>query len=312
MKLNVIIPCFNEEGNVELLYKKISETLDEIDYQLIFVNDGSTDKTYQKLKDLYNKDPKHMQVINFSRNFGKDAAMYAGLTHTNADYSVIIDGDLQQNPKYLLDMMNYLDKHEDIDIVAMINKKRKEGIITRFLKWGFYTFMNLISDINFTKDASDFRMFRKNVVEAIISLSENNRFSKGIFSWIGFNTHFMNYKVEARHAGKTYFNFINQCRYAFRGIINFSVKPLRLATVFGFLFAFIAFIYMIFILVQTIASGSSVPGFPTLISVVLFLGGTQLMAIGILGEYISRTYLEAKKRPVYIAKNKLGFNEDIL
>jgi len=313
MKLNVIIPCYNEEGNVELLQKKLAEALGETDYRLIFINDGSKDNTYKKLKEVYEKNPNSVQVINFSRNFGKDAAIFAGLEATDADYSVIIDGDLQQNPKYLLDMMDYLDNHEDIDIVAMVNKDRlKEGFITKFFKWGFYTFMNMISDVKLAKGVSDFRMFRRNVVEAICSLPENNRFSKGIFSWIGFETHVMEYKVEARNAGKAYFNFSNQWKYAFRGIISFSVKPLRLATILGFIFAFVAFIYMIFILVETLINGSSVPGFPTLLTAILFLGGVQLMAIGLLGEYMSRTYLETKKRPVYIAKSKLGFNEDLL
>jgi glycosyltransferase involved in cell wall biosynthesis len=303
----------NEEENVEAMYKKLVETLDEIDFKMIYVNDGSTDKTYEKLKEIYNNDKKRVAVINFSRNFGKDAAIFAGLSHSDANYSVIIDGDLQQNPKYLLDMMNYLDKNENTDVVAMIQAHRKENIMTRFLKWGFYTFINMISDTRFAKGVSDFRMFRRNAVEAIVSLSENNRFSKGIFSWIGFETHIMEYEVEARTAGKTKFNFFSQWKYAFNGIINFSIKPLRLATVFGFLFAFIAFIYFIVIVVQTITQGTDVPGYPSLLCAILFLGGIQLIAIGILGEYMSKTYLEAKKRPVYVAKNKLGLkDEDIL
>ena len=312
MKLNVIIPCFNEEGNVEILQKKLADTLGEIDYQLIFINDGSKDNTYKKLKEVYLKNQSTVKVINFSRNFGKDAAIFAGLEVSDADYTVLIDGDMQQNPKYLLDMLAYLEENEDIDIVAMVNTNRREGIFTRFFKWGFYTFMNLISDVKFNKGVSDFRMFRRSVTEAIRLLPENNRFSKGIFSWIGFNTHVMEYKVEPRFAGKRYFNFINQWRYAFRGIINFSIKPLRLATVLGFLFALIAFIYGTIILIDTVIHGSNVPGFPTLLTAILFLGGIQLMAIGLLGEYISRTYLESKKRPIYIAKSKLGFNEDIL
>ena len=314
MKLNVIIPCYNEEGNVELLHKKLSEALSAIDYELIFVNDGSQDKTIDKVKTIYEKDKEHVKAINFSRNFGKDAAIYAGLSHAKAEYSVIIDSDLQQNPKYLLEMMKYLDEHEDVDQVAMVNKERKkEGLFTKFLKWGFYTFINIISDTKFKKGASDFRMFRANMVEAIISLGENNRFSKGIFSWVGFNTHYMEYTVEDRHSGKAYFNFANQWKYAFSGIVNFSIKPLRLATIFGFLFAFGSLFYFAFILIQTLIEGNAVPGYPSLICAILLLGGLQLMAIGLLGEYMSRTYLESKKRPAYIAKNKLGFSdEDIL
>jgi len=310
MKLNVIIPCMNEEENVIPLYEKLVEALDEIDFKLIFINDGSTDKTTLKLKEIWEHDKKRVGIINFSRNFGKDAAIYAGLLHTDADYSVIIDGDLQQNPKYLINMMNHLDKHEDIDIVAMVNSKRKENFIVKFLKWGFYTFINMISDIRFAKGVSDFRMFRRNVVEAICQLSENNRFSKGIFSWIGFNTHLMEYKVEDRVSGRSKFSFIGQWKYAFNGIINFSVKPLRLATFFGLLSAVAALIYFIVIIVQTLVHGTDVPGYPSLLCAILFLGGLQLIAIGTLGEYMSKTYLESKKRPVYIAKSKFGFKDD--
>ena len=314
MKLNVIIPCYNEEGNIKILHKKLSETLNDLDYELIFVNDGSKDKTYEKLKEIYEEDINHVKVINFSRNFGKDAAMHAGLSYAKAKYTAIIDGDCQQNPKYLLKMLKYLEENENIDQVAMVNKtRRKEGIITKILKGGFYAFMNLISDTKFVKGASDFRMFKDHVVKAIISLNENNRFSKGIFSWVGFNTYYLEYEVEVRNSGKTNFNIISQFKYAFNGIINFSVKPLRIATVIGFLSSFGSFIYLIFTLIQTLITGIDLPGYTSLVCIILFLGGIQLIAIGILGEYVSKTYLETKKRPVYVAKNKLGFNdEDVL
>lgn len=314
MKLNVIIPAFNEEGNIKILYNKLRETLTDLDYELIFVNDGSKDSTMERLKELYQEDKEHIRVINFSRNFGKDAAMHAGLSHANAKYIAIIDGDCQQNPSYLLKMISYLDEHEEIDQVAMVNKNRsKEGLFTKILKGSFYTFINAISDTKFIKGASDFRMFRLNVVDAIISLGENNRFSKGIFSWVGFNTHYMEYKVESRNSGKSNFNIIGQFKYAFNGIVNFSVKPLRIATVIGFLSSFGSFIYLLITLIQTLIKGIDLPGYASLVCIILFLGGIQLIAIGILGEYVSKTYLETKKRPVYVAKNKLGFNdEDIL
>ncbi len=311
MKLNVVIPMYNEEGNVEPLHKLLTKTLDDVDYELIFINDGSKDKTYQKLKDIYEKDPIHVRVINFSRNFGKDAAIHSGLTYANAEYTVIIDGDCQQNPKHLLDMMNFLDNNPEYDQIAMVNKTRnKENIINKLLKGMFYSFINKISDTNFVKGASDFRMFRSYVVESICLLAENNRFSKGIFSWVGFNTYYMEYLVEKRNSGKSSFNIINQFKYAFNGIINFSIKPLRIATVIGLIFALGAFIYLIIILIQTFITGIEVPGYASLISLILLLGGIQLMAIGILGEYIAKTYLECKKRPIYVAKNKLGFNKE--
>lgn len=311
MKLNVIIPMYNEEGNVELLHKQLTKALEEIKYELIFINDGSKDKTFIKLKEIYEKDSEHVRVINFSRNFGKDAAIYAGLSVSNAEYSVIIDGDCQQNPKYLIDMMDFLDNNPKYDQIAMVNKTRdKENFINKILKGMFYSFINKISDTKFVKGASDFRMFRKYVVDSINSLEENNRFSKGIFSWVGFNTYYMEYKVEDRNSGKTSFNIINQFKYAFSGIINFSIKPLRIATFVGFIFAIGAFIYLLVTIIETFITGIAVPGYASLISVILLLGGLQLIAIGILGEYTAKTYLECKKRPIYVAKNKLGFSDE--
>ncbi len=312
MKLNVIIPMYNEEGNVAVMYKALADTLKEIKYELIFVNDGSLDKTSDMLKDIYDNDKKHVRVINFSRNFGKDAAIYAGLSHSNAKYTVILDGDMQQNPKYLINMMNYLDEHDDIDIVAMVNKTRKENGLTKFLKSSFYSFINVLSDTKFKKDVSDFRMFRKEVVDSIISLQENNRFSKGIFSWVGFNTKYLAYEVEDRYSGKSNFDLKSSFKYAWNGIINFSIKPLKIATLLGSLFSLFSFIYLAIVLIKTLITGADVPGYPSLICVVLLLGGLNLLAVGILGEYISRMYIETKKRPIYVAKSKLGFDEDVL
>ena len=311
MKLNVIIPMFNEEGNIFLMYDKLSQYLKNIKYELIFINDGSKDKTYEKLVEVYNKDKKHIKVINFSRNFGKDAAIYAGLKASRAKYTVVLDGDLQQNPKYLIDMMNFLDENDDYDIVAMVHKDRKkENFLVRFIKNTFYSFINILSDTKFHNNASDFRMFRKNVVEAILSLEENNRFSKGIFSWVGFKTKYIPYEVEDRYSGKSNFNLKSSFKYAWNGIINFSVKPLRVATVIGSLCSLFAFIYLISVLIKTLIIGIDVPGYASLICLVLLFGGFNLLAIGILGEYISKMYLEIKKRPIYVAKNKLGFEDD--
>ena len=313
MKLNVIIPMYNEEGNVALMYKALATTLKDIKYELIFINDGSIDKTYSMLKDVYDNDKKHVKVINFSRNFGKDAAIYAGLSHAKAKYTVIVDGDLQQNPKYLLDMMDFLDNNDDYDAVAMVNEDRKkESGLTKFLKNSFYNFINILSDTKFHKGASDFRMFRASVVDAILTMPENNRFSKGIFSWVGFKTKYMKYEVEDRHSGKSNFNLKSSFKYAWTGIINFSVKPLRLATILGTITSLFAFIYLLIVIIKTLITGGDVPGYPSLICVILLLGGLNLLAVGILGEYISKMYLEIKRRPIYVAKNKLGFDDDIL
>lgn len=312
MKIDIIVPCYNEEGNVELLYQKIEETLKDIKHSIIYINDGSKDQTIIKLKELYNKDNKTIKIINFSRNFGKDAAIYAGLKNSTAKYAVIIDADLQQNPKYILEMYNYLEKNKEYDQVAMINNKRtNDNIIVRLLKRSFYSLMNKISDIKFGENASDFRMFRSNVIESITSLPENNRFSKGIFSWVGYNTSYLEYTVEERHSGKTNFNLKKSFSYAWDGIINFSIKPLKLASIFGSLISLGSFIYLISIIIKALVKGIDVPGYPSLICVVLFLGGLNLLAIGIASEYISRMYLEIKRRPIYLAKEKIGF-DDIL
>lgn len=313
MKLSVIIPCYNEEGNVKLMHEKLSSALKDIKYELIFINDGSKDNTYNKLKEEYEKDKTHIKVINFSRNFGKDAAIYAGLSNSKGKYSVIIDGDLQQNPNYLLKMIEFLDNNPEYDQVAMVNKKRpNESLLAKILKSTFYKFINRLSEIKFENGASDFRMLRKEMVKSIVSLSENNRFSKGIFAWVGYNTKYLPYEVEDRHSGKTKFNLIKSFKYAINGIINFSVKPLKISTITGFLFSSISFIYLIYILISTIVTGNPVPGYPSLICLILFLGGLNLLAIGIVGEYISKMYLEVKDRPIYIAKNTLGFEDEIL
>ncbi len=313
MKLDVIIPCYNEEGNIFLLNNKLKDILKDINYKLIYINDGSQDKTYEKLETIYNQDKEHIKVINFSRNFGKDAAIFAGMKYSNAKYCAIIDSDMQQNPKYLIKMLNFLEENPDYDQVAMINKERSnDNFFVKSLKKLFYKFINLISDTKFKEDASDFRMFSKSAKEAILNLGEINRFSKGIFSWIGFKTKYLEYKVEKRYSGKSNFNLTNSFKYAFNGIINFSTKPLRMATITGLLTSSISFIYFIIMLLETLIKGNDVPGYPSIICLILILGGINLLAIGIVGEYISKIYLEIKKRPIYITKNTLGFDEDVL
>lgn len=313
MKLSIIVPIYNEEGNIESLYNKIVKECINVKYEIIFINDGSTDKTNEKINNIYNKDKKHIKIIEFSRNFGKDAAMLAGLKHSSGEYTAVIDSDLQQNPKYLSAMLKHLETHPDTDQIAMVMKNRKkEKLFTRISKNIFYFIINHLSDTKFVNGASDFRMFRRNVVEAICELNENNRFSKGIFSWIGFNTEYMYYEVEKRHSGKTKFNTKKQLKYALDGIINFSNFPLRISTISGMCFSLIAFIYFIGLLVKTLILGKDVPGYASILCSILFIGGLQLFIIGLIGEYISKTYIESKKRPNYICKNKKGFKDDNL
>lgn len=306
MKLSVIIPCKNEAGNVKELSKVLKETLNDIEHEIIFIDDGSTDNTLDELKKIDN-----IKVISFSRNFKKEAAIYAGLKNSIGEYSCIIDGDMQQHPKYLLDMLNILEEKE-FDQVAMVIKKRKENFIFKILKKIFYLIMNRISDVDFINGASDFRMFNSLVKSAVLEMAETSRFSKGIFSWIGFNTTYLYYEVEKRLSGKSKFNLKESIKYAIQGIIGYSIKPLRLSTYFGLLSSSSAFIYFIIVIIKTLIKGKDVPGYASILCVVLLLGGIQLITIGILGEYLAVTYTETKKRPIYLIKEKIGFKDNLL
>lgn len=314
MKLSVIIPCKNEEGNVKNLYDVLTKTLGKLKYELIYINDGSTDNTMGELRELFEKDIQRVKVISFSRNFKKEGALLAGLEHASGEYTCIIDGDLQQNPKYLLEMIEFLDNNSDYDEVAMVMSKRTaDSAIMGFFKKMFYSTMNKLCDIHLETAASDFRMFRTNVKEALISMSERNRFSKGLFSWIGFNIKYLPYDVEPRTNGKTSFGFKASMRYAFDGILAFSNKPLGFSTILGFLLLLACFIYLIVVLVQVLAFGIEMNAVYALIILVLFLFGLQFIILGIIGKYIGTINDEVRKRPNYIIKEKLGFeNETIL
>lgn len=310
MKLSIIIPSFNEEGNIIELSNKIINIIKNIDFEILFINDGSIDKTLEKIKTVFTKYPNIIKYISFSKNFGKDAAIYAGLKKANGDYICIIDSDLQQNPKYIISMYEYLDNNPNVDQIAMVMKNRKkENVFNRLCKKIFYNFINKLSDTEFIDGASDFRMFRKNVKKAILELTEKNRFSKGIFSWIGFNTQYMYYNVEERYSGKTKFPINKQINYAITGITNYSTIPLKIAFVLGLIISILSFIYIIITLIQLLIFGKDVPGYASLLIVSLFMGGLQMMFIGIIGSYIGKTYIETKNRPIYIEKESEGFDE---
>lgn len=310
MKLSIIIPCKNEEGNIVKLHDKISKTLKKIKYETIYIDDGSTDKTLDKLKGLYKKDSKKVKVLSFSRNFRKEAAMLAGLEHATGEYTCIIDADLQQNPKYLLQMYEYLEKNEDCDIVGMYMSNRiDESKILKLCKNLFYKVMNRLSEVHLEDAASDFRMFRSNVREAIISLSERNRFTKGIFAWIGFNAKYLPYDVEPRGSGKTSFGFVNYLKYAVDGLLAFSYKPLKIATYLGFTTLFAFLVYLFILLIQLIWFDLVMKSTYVIILLLLLLFGIQFILIGIVGKYVALVNDETKKRPVYIIKTKLGFKK---
>lgn len=310
MKLSLIIPCYNEQDNIFPFFEATANAFKELpksikSLEMIFINDGSQDLTSQKLKELYSSYPSVVSVVEFSRNFGKEAAMLAGLRHATGDFVTIIDADLQQRPEIVVEMVKHLLENEDCDMVAAYQDKRNEGKFISFMKKCFYKCINMTSETEFFQGASDFRTFRKRVAEAILSLPEYYRFSKGIFSWIGFNTYYMPYTAEERHSGKSKWSFFKFFKYALDGIIAFTTLPLKVATVSGFVIFLASIAYMIFVILKRIILGVDVPGYATIVVLILFLGGLQLLLLGVVGEYIARTYIQGKNRPVYIEKEVL-------
>lgn len=306
-KISLVVPCYNEEKNVSLFYKECEKTFlkEKIKVELVFVNDGSKDNTIGELKKLTSTKKFEIKVINFSRNFGKEAAMYAGLKNTTGDYVVIIDADLQQKPELILPMIKIVEESDEYDCVCYYQEQRIEGKIVSLFKKMFYGVISKLSDIDFKNGASDFRLFRRYVVDAILSITEKNRFSKGIFSWIGFNTKYLPYIPEERANGVSSFNFKGLLKYAMSGILSFSVAPLRIATYSGLFFSLISFVYLIVVLIQKLFFTIDIPGYATIVACILLIGGIILFALGIIGEYIARIYMEVKDRPVYISKEIL-------
>ncbi len=304
MKLSLVIPCYNEEKNVSLFYDAVKKDFSDVnfEYELVFVNDGSRDSTFKELKKLCNGDLP-VKIVNFSRNFGKESAMYAGLRESEGEYVTIIDADLQQKPSIALDMVNMLDNEPEFDCVAAYQDIRNEGKALIFFKNCFYKLINKFSDTEFTQGASDFRTFRRPMVEAILSMDEYFRFSKGLFSWVGFKTKFIPYQAEERATGESKWSFTKLFKYAMDGIFAFSTTPLRISTIIGLATALLSIIYLIIVVIQKLAFGIDVEGYATIVVLILLLGGIQLCCIGIIGEYIARTYIQTKNRPIYIAKD---------
>ncbi|MEE1163214.1 MAG: glycosyltransferase family 2 protein [Lachnospiraceae bacterium] len=313
MYLSVIVPCFNEEGNIDLFYDETVKALGKelmSDTELIFVNDGSRDATITKLRALCDRAEYRVRVVSFSRNFGKEAALLAGLEASTGDFTSIIDADLQQKPSYIVDMLQILDEHPEYDAVAAYQQERKEGRILSLFKKTFYKVIDSLTDIKIMQAASDFRVLRRPVVDAILSLPEKCRFSKGIFAWVGFETYYMPYVVEERASGTSKWNFWKLMMYAFDGIIAFSNKPLIMSSVAGAVVFGLSILYLIIIVIKTILWGDPVAGFPTLACLILMLSGVQLLGIGILGQYLAKNYTESKGRPVYVVKEELDNGAD--
>lgn len=312
LKLSLIVPCYNEAENVALFEQAVLSAFQNLqgDYEIIYIDDGSRDATLHNLKKLYKSQACPTKVISFSRNFGKEAGLYAGLNYASGDYICLIDADLQQRPEIVLDMVNILDEKPDVDMVAAYQDRRNEGKVLQFFKKSFYKIINQLSDVNLQSDASDFRTFRKSVKDSILSLQEYHRFSKGIFAWVGYSTEFIPYTACERAHGKTKWSFWKLVNYAIEGIIGFSTAPLRLATYLGSLTGVAAVLYLIIVVIQKLCFGINIPGYATIIVLILFFASVQLFCIGIIGEYVGRTFEQTKQRPIYIAKEVLDYNHD--
>lgn len=307
MKLSLIVPCYNEAENVALFQDAAIAAFVSCgyDFEIVFVDDGSTDATLHNLKKLHAARKCPTKVISFSRNFGKEAGLYAGLQHASGDYICLIDADLQQRPEIAREMVRILDEKPDCDVVAAYQDRRGEGKVLSLFKKTFYAVINRLSDVTLHADASDFRTFRRSVAESILRLGEYHRFSKGIFSWVGYNTEFIPYTACERLHGTTKWSFKKLMNYAIEGIIGFSTRPLRIAAYLGTLTAAIAILYLLIVVVQKLFVGIDVPGYATIIVLILLLGGIQLFCIGIIGEYVGKTFEQSKDRPIYIAKEIL-------
>ncbi len=304
-KISVIVPCYNEQDALPLFYEEMEKVrkndFEDIQFEYIFVNDGSKDETLQEMKALREKDDK-VRYISFSKNFGKEAAMFAGLEAATGDYVTLMDADLQDPPSLLKQMYDCI-KNEGYDCVATRRVTRKgEPPIRSFFARLFYKIINKMSDVEMVDGARDYRLMTKQMVDAIISVKEYNRYSKGIFSFVGFNTKWLEYENIERVAGETKWSFWKLFKYAIEGITAFSTTPLIISSVIGLIFCFVAFILILVIIIKTLVYGDPTSGWPSMVCIMFFVSGIQLFSLGIIGQYLSKTYLEVKNRPIYIIK----------
>lgn len=303
--LTIVVPCHNEEKSIPLFFEAVEAQKDKMDavFEYIFVNDGSKDQTFNVIKGLA-RTYSHVHYIHFSRNFGKEAAMFAGLKKAKGDFVSVMDADLQDPPELLPQMFNMLQMNSDLDCVGTRRVDRDGESVTRsiFAKT-FYKLMDKISDAQLVDGARDYRMMRRQMVDAILTLTEYNRFSKGLFTWVGFNTEYLTFHNRERVAGKTSWSFKQLFHYSIEGIIDFSDLPLSIATYLGTISCIIAILSIIVIILRTLIFGDPTQGWPSLASIILLLGGIQLLCIGIIGKYVGKIYLETKNRPLYIIKD---------
>lgn len=300
--ISIVVACYNEEEVLPIFYdeiNKVSNKLKNINFEFLFVDDGSNDGTLSVIKNLVRKD-KRVKYISFSRNFGKEAAMNAGLSYAKGDYVALMDADLQDPPSMLIDMYKYIDSY-DVVATRRITRKGEPKIRSVFSK-AWYKLINKISDVEMVDGARDFRLMRRCVVDAILSMNEYNRYSKGIFSFVGFKIKYLEYENVKRVAGKTKWSFLGLVKYAIEGITSFSTLPLTISSLFGMLFCLLAVVAIIFIIIRTLLYGDPVGGWPSLVCIILLVSGVQLLCLGIMGKYLSKMYLETKKRPIYIVR----------
>ena len=306
-KISIIVPCYNEEKAVPLFYDEMERVIKEdfakinVKFEYIFVNDGSTDNTLHEIKELHKKDKK-IRYISFSRNFGKEAAMFAGLEAADGDYITVMDADLQDPPSLLKQMYDTI-KEEGYDCVATRRVTRKgEPPIRSIFSRLFYKLINKITDFEMVNGARDYRLMTKQVKDAIIKMKEYNRFSKGLTSFVGFDTKWIEYENVKRNAGETKWSFWKLFKYALEGITAFSTAPLAISSILGLLFTIISVIFIFIIIIKTLVFGDPTSGWPSMVCIMLFMGGIQLLSLGVIGQYLAKTYLEVKNRPIYFVK----------
>lgn len=304
-KISIIVPCYNEEESLPIFYKeidKISKEMKVVDFEFLFINDGSRDKTLNILREMAKKDNR-VRYISFSRNFGKEAGMWAGLENATGDFVAIMDADMQDPPSKVKEMYDILSKDKEYDCVGLYTIDHKDySFFRRICTNIWYKLIAKISNNRQVPGVRDFRLMRRQMVDAILEMKEYNRYTKGIFSFVGFNTKWLEFKTGDRVAGTSKFNFWKLFKYALEGIVSFSTAPLVLSAIIGVIFCFIAFVAILVIIIKTLAFGDPVSGWPSLACIIIFVSGVQLFFLGVIGMYLSKTYLEVKKRPIYIVK----------
>ncbi len=305
--LSAIVPCYNEEENVAFFYEEFIKNKEffekkDLTYELIYVDDGSSDRTAHEVKKLRERDEK-VHLISFSRNFGKESAMYAGLKRAKGDFVVLLDADLQDPPSLLPEMYGYLEEGYDCAATRRVTRKGEPPIRSLFAR-GFYKLINHNGRVEIVDGARDFRLMTRQMVDAVLSVTEYNRFSKGIFAWVGFKTKWVEYENVERAHGETKWSFWGLFRYALDGMLSFSSIPLAVTSFMGVLFCIVAFVMLLFVWVRALIFGDPTSGWPSLVCIILLASGVQLLCLGVLGQYLSKTYMEVKHRPIYVVKEE--------